>query len=116
VSAPRPPRSPRAAACATRRPWLLLLSLLSLALLTGTGCKPSAARKGHRVACSCTYLTDYDDTARVDVDACLPVGEPVEKEAAVCAGQSAHNHIDKCTCGPPSGPCDPAAADACKNR
>lgn len=79
-------------------------------------CRSSAPRQGQRVACRCTYLTDYDDTATVDVDVCVPQGTAVDREAATCAGRSAHNHIDRCDCKPPSGPCDPGAADACANR
>jgi hypothetical protein len=71
---------------------------------------------GVKVRCSCTYLTDFDDTATVGVDVCVPKGAEIEREAGQCALQSAHNHIDRCECGAPSGPCDARARDACTNH
>ena len=81
------------------------------------GCSSRAApRSGQRVSCHCSYLTDYDDTARVDVEVCVADGHDTTREASVCAMQSAHIHIDLCDCKPPTGPCDPAAPGACVNR
>ncbi len=92
-----------------------------LALLVGlsvmSGCaKPSSSRPGRRVVCTCSYLTDFDDTARVGVDVCVEEGRVVDAEARRCAASSAHNHIERCECGPPSAACDPRAKDACTNH
>jgi hypothetical protein len=93
-------------------PLIWLAAALFLA-----GCKRAEPpRKGHLISCTCTYLTDFDDTARIDVDVCVPDGLDHRREAAHCALQSAHNHIDGCACKPPAGPCDPSAPDACVNR
>lgn len=90
----------------------LLLCLLALA----GGCKPAAKTTGVRATCSCTYLTDFDDTAKIDLDFCAPDGREVEKEATYCAAESAHNHIDRCTCTKTKDVCDPKAKDACRTR
>lgn len=91
---------------------ILLLGALLLA-----GCKRTEPpRQGHKISCTCTYLTDFDDTARIDVETCVPDGLDPQREAAHCALQSAHNHIDGCTCQPLAGPCDPSAPNACINR
>lgn len=91
------------------------MALAALAALAA--CKRSEPpRRGQQVTCTCTYLTDFDDTARIDVDVCIPDGLDHLREAAHCALQSAHNHIDQCTCQPPTGPCDPSAPRACVNR
>ncbi|MCS6902090.1 MAG: hypothetical protein RMJ98_20930 [Myxococcales bacterium] len=91
-------------------PWLLMALLLA-------GCKRAEPpRKGHLVTCTCTYLTDFDDTARIDVEVCVPEGLDHQREAAHCALQSAHNHIDGCACKPPGTSCDPSAPNACINR
>jgi hypothetical protein len=92
------------------------VTLLLVALLLA-GCKRAEPpRQGRMVSCTCTYLTDFDDTARIDVDVCVPDNLDHKKEAAHCALQSAHNHLDECSCKPPGGPCDPSAPGACVNR
>jgi hypothetical protein len=92
--------------------------LLGLALLIAGGCRraPAGPLPGDRVRCSCTYLTDYDDTATVGVEVCVPKGADLDREASQCALGSAHNHIDRCECGRPSGPCDARGPDACTNH
>lgn len=89
---------------------------MALLFALALGCGKSAPRQGERVVCSCTYLTDFDDTATVGVDVCVARGRDVQAEASHCATQSAHNHVDQCACKPPSGPCDPDARDACQNH
>ena len=98
-----------------RQAWWALVVGGAVSVLVG--CSSSRApRPGQRVTCHCTYLTDFDDLARVDVDVCVGEGCETSKEASVCAMQSAHNSIDRCDCQPPAGPCDPAAPGACVNR
>ncbi|MCU0654588.1 MAG: hypothetical protein MUF64_04640 [Polyangiaceae bacterium] len=93
-------------------PFLAALALVALA-----GCKKNEPpRQGRLLSCTCTYLTDFDDTARIDVEVCVPDGLDHQKEAAHCALQSAHNHLDGCSCKPPGVVCDPSAANACVNR
>ncbi len=94
--------------------WRVILTASACGALVG--CTSSAPRTGQRVSCHCSYLTDYDDTAKVDVEVCVPTGRDTTKEASVCAMQSAHNHIDRCDCQAASGPCDPSATGACVNR
>lgn len=79
-------------------------------------CGKSAPRTGKRATCTCTYLTDFDDTARVDVDVCVEDGREVDAEARKCAANSAHNHIDKCDCKQSGEACDPGVRNACTNR
>jgi hypothetical protein len=75
-----------------------------------------APQPGARHECTCTYLTDYDDTAHVAIDACIADGKKVDDEARYCAAESAHNHIDKCECKATGVRCDARAKDACKQR
>jgi hypothetical protein len=91
-------------------------ALLVTAVLSIAACRPSGPTEGSRVECTCTYLTDYDDQARVDVDVCVARGRETNREAAHCATESAHNHIDDCRCSAPGAACNPSAKDACKNR
>jgi hypothetical protein len=79
------------------------------------GCSKAPAAPGKRVACTCTFLTDFDDAARVDVDVCAANGKNVVDEAKACAARSAHNHVEGCVCQPPTSeaPCDASARDAC---
>ena len=93
-------------------PVILLLGAISLAACKRT----EPPRQGRKIACTCTYLTDFDDTARIDVETCVADGLDPQREAAHCALQSAHNHIDGCACQPLGGPCNPSAPDACINR
>jgi len=88
---------------------------LACALALGACAKPAPA-PGHRVGCRCTYLTDFDDTATVDVQVCARDGRPVLDEARACAGQAAHNHVERCECAAPGDPCDARASDACSAR
>lgn len=84
------------------------------------GCGKTVSAPGKRVACTCTFLTDFDDAARVDVDVCVANGKNVVEEAKACAARSAHNHVEQCVCQPPAsgapgtdGSCDASARDAC---
>lgn len=84
-------------------------------LLAATGCGQAKAEPGTKIACTCTFLTDYDDAARVDVDVCVGEGKDVQAAAKACAARSAHNHVEGCQCKTPAAksPCDAAAKDAC---
>ncbi len=88
---------------------------LTLALAL-SACGRSAPQPGRRVACECSYLTDFDDTARIDVEVCARDGRPVLDEARTCAGQAAHNHVERCDCKPPGAACDARDKDACAAR
>lgn len=89
--------------------------MVALCLLAGLswGCGKPKPEAGQKVACTCTFLTDFDDAARVDVDVCVGQGKDVTEAAKSCAARSAHNHVEGCQCKPPTGPCDAAARDAC---
>ena len=90
---------------------------VALALLSLAACgKPSGPIAGARHSCTCTYLTDYDDTAHVAIDACIVNGKKPEDEARYCAAESAHNHIDRCDCHATGVACDARAKDACQQR
>ena len=89
------------------------VALALVLAIFAVGCGKAAPVAGQKVACTCTFLTDFDDPARVDVDLCLADGKPLEAEAKACAARTAHNHVEKCECKPPTGPCDAAAKDAC---
>jgi hypothetical protein len=103
----------------TIAPRLLRLcgaTFLALSITSaGAGCSKAPSAPGKRVACTCTFLTDFDDAARVDVDVCAANGKPVIDEAKACAARSAHNHVESCVCQPPAteAACDASARDAC---
>lgn len=92
-----------------------LAGLLALGLALAACAKPKP-QPGRRVACKCSYLTDFDDTAKIDVEVCARDGRPVLDEARACAAQAAHNHVERCDCGPPGVACDARATDACAAR
>lgn len=92
------------------RTGLVLLTLVALLVI---GCGKAKPEPGQKTACTCTFLTDYDDAARVDVDVCVGDGKDVVEVAKACAARSAHNHVESCQCKPKTGPCDAAARDAC---
>lgn len=89
---------------------------LALVVLLAACNRNQAPQPGARHDCTCTYLTDYDDTARVVVDTCIADGKKPEDEARYCAAESAHNHIDKCECKATAVRCDARAKDACQHR
>lgn len=91
-------------------------ALLIAAALVAAACAKPKPEPGHRVACKCSYLTDFDDTAKIDVEVCARDGRPPLDEARACAAQAAHNHVEKCDCAPPAAPCDARATDACTAR
>ena len=94
------------------RSWISLV--LVMACLT-PGCKKSGAPKpGHWVACTCPYLTDYDDVAKHQLEVCVAEGVKPEEAAYGCASKLTHGPAEACTCGPPKGPCE--SADACKSK
>ena len=84
-----------------------------LTFVTCSGCGKAKPEPGQNAACTCTFLTDYDDAARVDVDVCVGDGKDLVEVAKACAARSAHNHVEGCQCKPKSGACDAAARDAC---
>ena len=86
---------------------------LTIVAMLFFACAKKEPRPGTRSLCTCSYLTDFDDTLQVDVDVCVADGKKVEQEAAYCAAQSAHNHVDKCSCRPSQTKCDASAKDAC---
>lgn len=89
---------------------------LALALFAAACGKPSGPVAGGRHACTCTYLTDYDDTAHVAVEACIADGKKPEDEARYCAAESAHNHVEACACKATGARCDARAKDACVQK
>lgn len=82
-------------------------------LVSTVACGKPERQPGKQLSCVCTFLTDYDDAARVDVDVCVADGKSIADEAKACASRTAHNHVEGCKCGSPKGPCDAGAKDAC---
>lgn len=86
--------------------------------LAGLGaCRRSPGESsGHRFSCLCSYLTDFDDNARIEIDVCVPSSKPTLEIAATCASDASRNPAESCSCGPPGEACDPRAPGACRNR
>lgn len=93
-------------------------AFVAFALLGGLGaCRRSPDESsGHRFGCLCSYLTDFDDNARIEIDVCVPSSKPTLEIAATCASDASRNPAETCTCGPPGEACDPRAPGACRNR
>lgn len=90
---------------------------LSLALAAAAGCRrPAEGSTGRMHTCLCSYLTDFDDTARIEVDLCVPASKAATEAAAGCASELSRNYAETCSCGPPREACVPGAPGACRNR
>lgn len=94
------------------------VALAALAALVALGaCRRTPGESsGRRHGCLCTYLTDFDDSARIEIDVCVPASKPTLEVAATCASDASRNPAESCTCGPPGEACDPSAPGACRNR
>ncbi|MGK4005999.1 hypothetical protein WMF31_25500 [Sorangium sp. So ce1036] len=92
--APRSRRSQGARAGA-----LLLYALLSHA------CRPE---QGAPYLCNCTFVTDFDDDAKLDVEVCSPSDARAEGFGRGCAQTHAPGPVSECTCrrAPGPGSCD----------
>ena len=66
------------------------------------------------VACTCPYLTDFDDVAKHQLEVCVPAGTKPEEAAYGCASQLTHGPAEPCTCAPPTGPCD--GKELCRSK
>jgi hypothetical protein len=58
----------------------------------------SCARDGGSYACSCEYMTDYDDTYGVQVAICAATAERAPGLAKDCAEPGAPAPIQRCSC------------------
>lgn len=84
------------------------VATLAIALL-------ACAAEGRPYACGCTYLTDFDDGSKADVEVCAPSAERAPAVARGCAQSGAPAPVQACSCAPvPSGP--PCKAGACAIR
>jgi hypothetical protein len=62
--------------------------------------------RGHRVVCTCTFLTDFDDSSSRDVTVCAPTADRAPNVARGCAQSAAPAPVQRCTCKPEIGaPC-----------
>jgi len=68
-----------------------------------TSCR---AEPGHTYACTCSYLTDFDDGAKTDVSVCAPTPERAADIARGCAQSAAPAPIQTCTCTPSASACE----------
>ncbi|MCL2824054.1 MAG: hypothetical protein FWD57_08695 [Polyangiaceae bacterium] len=68
-------------------------------LLVAVGCKRGDTKPGRWLACTCSYLTDYDDIAKLSIDVCVEDGTNTMDAAVGCASKLAHGHVDSCSCG-----------------
>ncbi|HEU4410451.1 MAG TPA: hypothetical protein VFS43_34670 [Polyangiaceae bacterium] len=90
--------------------------MLALAAAAGGCRRPAEGASGRAYTCLCSYLTDYDDTARIEVDVCVPSSKTPPEAAATCASDLSRNYAESCSCGSPRDACTPGAPGACRNR
>ncbi|MRG97982.1 hypothetical protein [Polyangium spumosum] len=88
----------------------LLLALAAAVL--GSGCEKE---RGSPYACSCTFLTDFDDNSGSEVTVCSPSDERAPDFARGCAQSGAPAPVEKCTCKVErgAGTCE---VGLCRNR
>ncbi|MGK3964788.1 hypothetical protein WMF38_11525 [Sorangium sp. So ce118] len=77
----------------------LLCALLSCA------CRPE---QGTLYDCSCTFVTDFDDDAKLEVEICAPSEDRAEGVGRGCAQTHAPGPVSGCACrsSPGRGPCE----------
>jgi hypothetical protein len=69
--------------------WLVLAAALAPA------CR---AERGAPFACACTWVTDFDDEARTNVEVCAADAEQSVHVARGCAQSAAPGPVQRCTC------------------
>ena len=88
----------------------LLLALAAPAL--GAGCEKE---RGSHYACSCTFLTDFDDNSGSEVTVCSPSDERAPDFARGCAQSGAPAPVEKCVCKVEKG-AGTCEVGLCRNR
>jgi hypothetical protein len=99
----------------SRPPVSSALSALLLALaasVLGAGCEKE---RGSHYACTCTFLTDFDDNSAHEVTVCSPSAERAPDFARGCAQSGAPAPVEKCACKveKEAGTCE---VGLCRNR
>ncbi|WP_437717493.1 hypothetical protein WMF45_14435 [Sorangium sp. So ce448] len=74
-------------------------------MVLSSACRPE---QGKPYRCSCTFVTDFDDDSRLDVEVCAPSDARAEGVGRGCAQTHAPGPVSGCTCGgaPDRGPCE----------
>ncbi|HNS95498.1 MAG TPA: hypothetical protein PKL73_01015 [Polyangiaceae bacterium] len=83
-----------------------LVAVMGVVLAMFCGCKSEKSTSGRWVACTCPYLTDYDEPAKHTLRVCVPDGENAEETAFGCASKLVHGPAEACRCDPPAEVCD----------
>jgi hypothetical protein len=91
-------------------PQLLAKAVALVALACSSGVSGCRAEPGRPYACTCSWLTDYDDEGKVEVVACAPNAEVAPALAKNCAA-AAPAPISRCDCQLVSG--GPACNQEC---
>ncbi|MCU0694522.1 MAG: hypothetical protein MUF54_24335 [Polyangiaceae bacterium] len=85
--------------------WPMVAGLIAWAASTGCS-KRQESKPGVWFACTCPYLTDFDDVAKHQLEVCVPEGSRPEQRAQACASQLTHGPSEDCSCSGQRGPCD----------
>ena len=72
------------------------LFTLTAGLLLAAGCR----EEGRWYACSCTFLTDFDDPSGQRVEVCAPSAARAPGVAKGCAQTAAPAPVQGCACSP----------------
>lgn len=71
------------------------------------------AERGEPHACSCTFVTDFDDESRHDVEVCAPDAARAAEAGRGCAQSGAPGPVQACACRPSGAP-GSCALGACR--
>jgi hypothetical protein len=69
-------------------------AFLLAAALASAGCR----EQGSYYRCSCSFLTDYDDPARLSINVCSPSREQASSIGRGCAQSGAPAPVQSCSC------------------
>lgn len=90
---------------------MIVAAALLVALRAAAGCRDEPGRP---YACSCAFLTDFDDASSLPARVCAPSAERAPAIARGCAQTTAPAPVQECTCRPAEGA--PCAGRACLPR
>ena len=95
-----------------RRAFTVTLILVAFAGMTACKSDTSKGRARRWIACTCSYISDFDEPGRAPIDVCTEARD-AEEVAASCVRNDGVGIPTSCTCeGVSKGPCE--KSDRCR--